>query len=84
MTSENDHLHRVLRTKARQMAALIRQAEAVSPGCFGEAGAIIRQLAAGDGVAPDDLTAALASVQMTLQDAATLLDGIVLPKPKRP
>jgi hypothetical protein len=65
------------------MASVIRQIEVVSPGCFGEAAAVIRQLAAGDDVAPDDVTAALSSVRLTLRDAVTLLEGIV-PKPKWP
>ena len=84
MTSESDHLHRVLRTKARRMAVMIQQIEVVSPGCFGEAGDVIRRLAAGDDVAPDDLTAALASVQKKFRDAAVLLDWIVPSKPGRP
>jgi hypothetical protein len=48
------------------MAAIIRQIEVVSPGCFGEAAAVIRQVAAGDDVAPDDLTAALVRVRLSL------------------
>jgi hypothetical protein len=65
------------------VAAIIRQIEAVRPGCFGEGAAVIRQLAAGDDVAPDDLTAALASVRLTLREAAALLEGIMAPKPRR-
>jgi hypothetical protein len=83
MTNGSEHLHQMLRTEGRRMAAVIRQIEVVSPGCFGEAAAVIRQLAAGDDVAPDDLTAALASVRLTLRDAAALLEEIV-PKPRWP
>ena len=83
MTSESERLHRARRTKAQRMATLIQQVEVVSPGCFGEAGAVIRQLAAGDEVAPNDLTMALASVQLTLRDAAALLREILPPKPRR-
>ena len=62
------------------MAAIIRQIEQVIPGCFGEAAAVIRQQAAGDDVALDDLAVALALVRWTLRDAAALgvgygLDG---------
>jgi hypothetical protein len=62
------------------VAAIIQQIEAVSPGCFGQAGAVIRQLAAGDDVAPDDLTAALASVRLTLRDTVALLRTILPPE----
>jgi hypothetical protein len=65
------------------MAAIIRQIEVASPGCFGEAGAVIRQLAAGDDVASDDLIAALASVRLTLQDTVTLLRTMLPPEPGR-
>ena len=84
MTSEIERLHRVLRTKARQMATIIQQIEVVSAGRFGDAGAVIRRLAAGDDVAADDLKAALASVQLTLREAAALLEGNVPPEPRRP
>jgi hypothetical protein len=84
MTSESERLHRVRRTKAQWLAALIQQAEVASPGCFGEAGGVIRRLAAGDDVAPDDLTAALVSLKMTFRDAAALMDWIVPQKPGRP
>jgi hypothetical protein len=58
--------------------------EMVSPGCFGQAGALIRQVAAGDHVAPDDLTAAAAKVRLALQDAVALLREIVPPEPEQP
>jgi len=45
----------------RRVAVIIRQLEQETPGCFGEAAAVIRQQAAGDDVAPDDLMVALAS-----------------------
>lgn len=73
MEDEDIFLRQMLRTEAHQMAAMLRRIEAVSPGCFGEATAVIRQLAAGDDVMPADLTAALASLRLTLQDAAALL-----------
>ena len=73
-----------LRTEACRVAAIIQQIEMVSPGCFGQAGALIRQVAAGDHVAPDDLTAAAAKVRLTLQDAAALLKEIVPQKPEQP
>ena len=65
------------------MASLIKQIEALSPGCFGGAAAVIRQLAAGDDVEPDDLTAALASVRLTLRDATALLERTAPPEPQR-
>jgi hypothetical protein len=84
MTSEGELLRQRLRAEARQMATTIRQIEEVIPGCFGEAADVIRREAAGDDVAPDDLTAALASVRLTFQDAVALLKGVVPPKPRRP
>jgi hypothetical protein len=73
-----------LRTEACRVAAVIQQMEMVSPGCFGQAGALIRQVAAGDHVAPDDLTAAAAKVRLALQDAVALLREIVPPEPEQP
>jgi hypothetical protein len=70
MTCESEILRRQLRAEVRRMAVVIRQIEEVIPGCFGEAAAVIRQQAAGDDVAPDDLTAALISVRLTLRDTA--------------
>ncbi|MFC7478599.1 hypothetical protein ACFQS7_30060 [Dankookia sp. GCM10030260] len=67
MTNENVPARQRLRTEARQMAAIIRQIEEIIPGCFGEAAAVIRQQAAGDDVAPDDLTAAIAFVRLTIR-----------------
>jgi hypothetical protein len=49
-----------------------------------EAGAVIRRLAAGDDVAPDDLTAALASLRLTLRDTVALLRSGLPPEPWRP
>jgi hypothetical protein len=66
------------------MAAIIRQIEVVSPGCFGEAAAVIRQVAAGDDVAPDDLTAALALVRLTIQKRRGVPGGMMPPEPRRP
>jgi hypothetical protein len=83
MTGENAHLRLVLRTEACRTAALIRQLEEVSPGGFGEAGAVIRQAAAGDEVASDDLIAALASVRLTLSDTVTTLERIISSEPGR-
>jgi hypothetical protein len=56
------------------MASVIPQIEVVSPGYCGEAAAVIWQLAAGDDVAPDDLTAALAWLRLTPQGAVALLE----------
>jgi hypothetical protein len=83
MTGENAHLRLVLRTEACRTAALIRQLEEVSSGAFGEAGAVLRQAAAGDEVASDDLVAALASVRLTLRDAVTILERIISSEPGR-
>ena len=83
MTSETAHPRLVLRTEACRTAAIIQQLEAVSPGCFGEAGTVIRKMAAGDDVAPDDLTAALASVRLTLWDTVALLRSVLPPEPRR-
>jgi hypothetical protein len=55
-----------LRAEVRRVAVLIRHLEQETPGCFGEAAAVIRRQAAGDDVAFDDLTAALTSVRLTL------------------
>jgi hypothetical protein len=67
MTSEGELLRQRLRAEARQMATTIRQIEEVIPGCFGEAADVIRREAAGDDVAPDDLTAAAAAVRLTIR-----------------
>lgn len=74
MISEKDLLRQQLRIEAQQVAATIRRIEMVSPGCFGEAAAVIRQQAAGDDVAPNDLALALASVRLTLRDAMSLME----------
>jgi hypothetical protein len=85
VTDDEDILaHRILRTEARRMAAAIRQIEAESPNRFGEATSVIRQVAAGDDVAPDDLTAALASLRLALRDSKASSGGHVPPKPKHP
>lgn len=84
MTSEAVPPHLVLRAEACRTAALIQQFEAASLACFGEAGTVIRRLAAGDHVAPDDLTTALASVQLTLRDTAALLRSVLPPEPGHP
>jgi hypothetical protein len=67
MTSEGELLRQRIRAEARRMAVVIRQIEEVIPGCFGEAAAVIRQQAAGDDVAPDDLTAAIAFVRLAIR-----------------
>jgi hypothetical protein len=67
MTSEGELLRQRLRAEARRMAVIIRQIEEVIPGCFGEAAAVIRQQAAGDDVAPDDLTASIAFVRLAIR-----------------
>jgi hypothetical protein len=79
MTGSDRPVHEMLRAETRRMASVIRQIEAVSPCCFGEAAAVIRQLAVGDDLAPDDLTAALASLRLTLQGAVALLEENVPP-----
>jgi hypothetical protein len=56
-----------LQAEVRRVAVIIRQLEQETPGCFGEAAAVIRQQAAGDDVALDDLTAALAAVRLMLR-----------------
>lgn len=60
---------------ARRMANIIRQVEAVSPGYFGEAAAVIRQFAAGDDVALVDLLRAVASARSTMAQAINLFDN---------
>jgi hypothetical protein len=67
MTSEGELLRQRIRAEARRMAVVIRQIEEVIPGCFGEAADVIRREAAGDDVAPDDLTAAAAAVRLTIR-----------------
>jgi hypothetical protein len=62
-------LRQQLQAEARRMAAIIREIEQRIPGCFGEAAAVIRQQAAGDDVAPDDLVAAAAFVRLTIRQA---------------
>ena len=57
---------------ARELAGTIRQIEMMLPGYFGDAASVIRRLAAGDDVAPADLSAALASVRSTLHQAAVI------------
>jgi hypothetical protein len=84
VAGENSPPHLVLRTEARRMAVIIRQIEVVSPGCFGEAAAVIRQLAAGDDVAPDDLMAALALVRLIIWKRRGALGGMMPPEPRRP
>ena len=69
MTSESELL-RQRQTEARRLAAIIRRIEEESPGCFGEAAAVIRRMAADDNVAPDDLTMALAMVRLAFRDGA--------------
>ena len=58
-----------LQAEVRRIAVIIRQMEQMTPGRFGEAAAVIRQQAAGDDVALDDLTAALVSIRLTLREA---------------
>ena len=58
-----------LQSEVRRIAVIIRQMEQMTPGCFGAAAAVIRQQAAGDDVALDDLMAALVSVRLTLREA---------------
>jgi hypothetical protein len=76
VSNETEHSGFILRTKAHRVAAIIQQFEVVIPGCFGEAGAVIRKLAAGDDVPPDDLTAAIASVRLTFRDVGVIMDRI--------
>ena len=68
MTTDDDELTHVLRTEARRLAATVRRIEERNPGRFGEAAAMIRRLAAGDHVTPDDL--AEASALRAERDAA--------------
>ena len=67
VTGESEILRERIRAEARRMAIIIRQIEQVIPGCFGEAAAVIRQQAAGDDVAPDDLIAAVALVRLAIR-----------------
>ena len=67
MTNEGTILRQQLQAETRRMAAIIREIEQAIPGCFGEAAAVIRQQAAGDDVASDNLTLALVSVQLTIK-----------------
>ena len=72
MASESVPHHLIRRDGACRLAIIIQQIETMVPGCFGEAAAVIRRLAAGDDVALDDLTAAMASVRVALQDIVAL------------
>lgn len=72
MASESVPRHLIRRDGACRLAAIIQRIETMIPGCFGDAAAVIRRLAAGDDVAPEDLTAALASVRLALHDAVAL------------
>ena len=72
VNGESEILRQQIRAEARRMAAIIRQIEQVIPGCFGEAAAVIRQQAAGDDVVPDDLTAAVVFVRLTIRVIAHL------------
>jgi hypothetical protein len=65
--------------EVRRVAVIIQQLEQETPGCFGEAAAVIRQQAAGDDVAPDDLLVALASVRLTLQEATAFQEWNTAP-----
>ena len=67
MTGESELL-RQRQTEARRLAAIIRWIEEETPGCFGGAAAVIRRMAAGDDVAPDDLTIALAMVRLAMRE----------------
>ena len=75
MTNESELLHQQRQAEVRRMAAIIRQIEQVIPGCFGEAAAVIRQQAAGDDVVPDDLTAAVAFVRLTIRKHRSTSEG---------
>jgi hypothetical protein len=68
-----------LQAEVRRVAVIIRQLEQETPGCFGEAAAVIRQQAAGDDVALDDLAAALASVRLTLRKVTALQEWNTAP-----
>ena len=68
-----------LQAEVRRIAVLIRQLEQETPGCVGEAAAVIRQQAAGDDVALDDLMAALASVRLTLRGATAFQEWNTAP-----
>jgi hypothetical protein len=71
--------HQWFQAEVRRVAVVIRQLEQETPGCFGEAAAVIRQQAAGDDVAPDDLMAALASVRQTLREATAFQEWNTAP-----
>ena len=80
MANETAHPRLTLRAKAHRVAAIIQQFEVAIPGCFGEAGAVLRKLAAGDDVPPDDLTAAIASVRLMFRDVGVIMDRIPPPE----
>lgn len=81
MTGDSAFPFLAVQIEACRLAAIIRQVEMLSPGCFGEAATVIRKLAAGDDVAMDDLTAAIVSMRLTLHDVLAGLDRKVPPHP---
>ena len=68
-----------LQAEMRRIAVLIRHLEQETPGCFGEAAAVIRRQAAGDDVAFDDLAAALTSVRLTLREVVAFQEWNTAP-----
>jgi hypothetical protein len=76
-------LRQWLQAEVRRVAAIIRQLEQETPGYFGEAAAVIRQQAAGDDVAPDDLLVALVSVRLTLREATAFQERNTAPVERR-
>jgi len=72
-------LRQWLQAEVRRITVLIRVLEQETPGCFGEAVAVIRQQAAGDDVAPDDLMAALAAVRLTLREVTAFQEWNTAP-----
>jgi len=73
-----------LQAEMRRIAVLIRHLEQETPGCFGEAAAVIRRQAAGDDVALDDLTAALTSVRLTLREVVSFQERNTAPVGRTP